>query len=199
MSQSTTRIGLIGYGQIGRAVHQMIDSNPQTGMQVVFVHDTFKDALKDVPGDLALEDLATFADRSPRSHRRNGAPRCYTPMGQDHPRKNELYVYLGNGTGRPPTRKGHRRNHAALRHARLCATRWCSRHGCTVGKSRRLGIGRRHYEKVAAQCRLRGRRSKSRRDKRTNDSLRWTNSRYLPALPAQCQHARRHRLCRYRL
>jgi aspartate dehydrogenase len=65
MSQSTTRIGLIGYGQIGRAVHQMIDSNPQTGMQVVFVHDTFKDALKDVPGDLALEDLATFADRSP--------------------------------------------------------------------------------------------------------------------------------------
>ena len=65
MSQSTTRIGLIGYGQIGRAVHQMIDANPQTGMQVAFVHDTFKDALKDVPGDLALADLNQFEDKSP--------------------------------------------------------------------------------------------------------------------------------------
>ena len=65
MSQSTTRIGLIGYGQIGRAVHQMIDSNPHTGMQVVFVHDQFKDALKDVSSDLALDDLGRFADRSP--------------------------------------------------------------------------------------------------------------------------------------
>lgn len=65
MSQTTTRIGLIGYGQIGRAVHQMIDSNPQTGMQVVFVHDTFKGALKDVPSDLALEDLSQFENESP--------------------------------------------------------------------------------------------------------------------------------------
>jgi predicted dinucleotide-utilizing enzyme len=65
MSQNTMRIGLVGYGQIGRAVHQMIDSNPQTGMEVVFVHDQFTDALKDVPGELALEDLGQFENKSP--------------------------------------------------------------------------------------------------------------------------------------
>lgn len=65
MSQSITRIGLIGYGQIGRAVHQMIEANSQTGMEVVFVHDQFADALADVPNDLALEDLGNFASKSP--------------------------------------------------------------------------------------------------------------------------------------
>ena len=60
---TTTRIGLVGYGQIGRAVHQMINANPQTGMQVVFVHDQFTDALNDVPAELALPDLGEFASK----------------------------------------------------------------------------------------------------------------------------------------
>lgn len=65
MSTKTTRIGLVGYGQIGRAVHQMIDASPETGMQVVFVHDQFTDALKDVPEELALADLGAFESKEP--------------------------------------------------------------------------------------------------------------------------------------
>ena len=65
MSTKTTRIGLVGYGQIGRAVHQMIDASPETGMQVVFVHDQFTDALKDVPEELALADFGAFESKEP--------------------------------------------------------------------------------------------------------------------------------------
>ena len=38
MSQEKTRIGLIGYGQIGAAVHGMIDADSTNGIEVVFVH-----------------------------------------------------------------------------------------------------------------------------------------------------------------
>ena len=65
MSQKTTRIGLIGYGQIGKAVHQMIDADPDNGMEVIFIHDQSPDILADVPGDLALKNLADFAQSSP--------------------------------------------------------------------------------------------------------------------------------------
>jgi aspartate dehydrogenase len=65
MAQKTTRIGLIGYGQIGTAVHQMIAADPANGMEVVFVHDQLAERLKDVPRNLVLEDLGKFADRKP--------------------------------------------------------------------------------------------------------------------------------------
>ena len=63
MPQKTTRIGLVGYGQIGRAVREMIDGDPENGMQVVFVHDQVADATRDVSGDLVLSDLAAFPER----------------------------------------------------------------------------------------------------------------------------------------
>ena len=65
MPQKNTRIGLIGYGQIGCAVHQMIDKDPKNGMEVVFVHDQLTDRLADLPDALALKDLADFESRSP--------------------------------------------------------------------------------------------------------------------------------------
>ena len=61
MARDTTRVGLIGYGQIGRAVHEMIDASDQ-GMEVVFVHDQEIDRLVDLPEEVALEDLGDFAD-----------------------------------------------------------------------------------------------------------------------------------------
>ena len=64
MSADKTRIGLIGYGQIGAAVHQMIDADPDNGMEVVFVHDQAGDRLAEM-GDLGLADLAAFEERSP--------------------------------------------------------------------------------------------------------------------------------------
>ena len=43
-----TRIGLVGYGQIGAAVHDLINANPDTGMEVVFIHDQDSGRLADV-------------------------------------------------------------------------------------------------------------------------------------------------------
>ena len=63
MATETTRIGLVGYGQIGAAVHGMIDANADNGMEVVFIHDQDADRLSDLSGDLALEDLSGFAER----------------------------------------------------------------------------------------------------------------------------------------
>lgn len=62
MARDTTRVGLIGYGQIGRAVHEMIDASDQ-GMEVVFVHDQEIDRLVDLPEEVALEDLGDFSER----------------------------------------------------------------------------------------------------------------------------------------
>ncbi|MCH2374013.1 MAG: DUF108 domain-containing protein [Planctomycetes bacterium] len=64
MPQKTTRIGLVGYGHIGKAVHGMIDEDSENGMEVVFVHDQFPDTIKEVSNDLVLKDLTTFADRN---------------------------------------------------------------------------------------------------------------------------------------
>ncbi len=66
MAQQQTRIGLIGYGQIGAAVHRMIEENPATGMEVVFVHDQMvSESIENLPDDLFLEDLANFEERTP--------------------------------------------------------------------------------------------------------------------------------------
>jgi predicted dinucleotide-utilizing enzyme len=65
MSQTTTRIGLIGYGQIGQAVHKMIVDNQDNGMEVVFVHDQIAAALQNLPEGLALDDLGDFESRQP--------------------------------------------------------------------------------------------------------------------------------------
>ncbi len=63
MPHKTTRIGLIGYGQIGSSVHQMIDKDPNNGMEVVFVHDQIEDRLLGLPENLVLNDLSTFEAR----------------------------------------------------------------------------------------------------------------------------------------
>ena len=65
MPQKTTRIGLIGYGQIGAAVHQMIEKDPSNGMEVVFVHDQDEGRLQDLAENLALKDLGDFASKEP--------------------------------------------------------------------------------------------------------------------------------------
>ena len=49
MRQKSTRIGLIGYGQIGQVVHKMIDADADNGMEVVFVHDQMAAAVQTSP------------------------------------------------------------------------------------------------------------------------------------------------------
>ena len=65
MAQKTTRIGLVGYGLIGRAIHQMIAEDSQNGMEVVFIHDVVPETLREIPPELVLEDLGQFAAASP--------------------------------------------------------------------------------------------------------------------------------------
>ena len=65
MTQKTTRIGLIGYGQIGAAVHQMIDKDADNGMEVVFVHDQMEERLNAAPEKLVLRDLERFDETEP--------------------------------------------------------------------------------------------------------------------------------------
>ena len=61
MSGNSTRVGLIGYGQIGQAVHKMIDASDQ-GIEVVFVHDQENERLADVPDTIALAELGNFSE-----------------------------------------------------------------------------------------------------------------------------------------
>lgn len=65
MPQKTTRIGLIGYGQIGKAVHGMIAKDPDNGMEVVFVYDQISEMVADLSRELVLEDLGEFESRRP--------------------------------------------------------------------------------------------------------------------------------------
>jgi len=65
MARKTTRIGLIGYGQIGTAVHRKIDEDRQSGMEVVFIHDTVPERLASVPDELVLDDIGDFEARKP--------------------------------------------------------------------------------------------------------------------------------------
>lgn len=65
MSRKTTRLGFIGYGQIGTAVHQMVDADPDNGMEVVFIHDQDSRRYSDIPKELALENLANYETRRP--------------------------------------------------------------------------------------------------------------------------------------
>ncbi len=62
MVQNITRVGLIGYGLIGSNVRDMIDGDPDNGIEVVFIHDQDTSRLQDL-GDLGLEDLSKFDDR----------------------------------------------------------------------------------------------------------------------------------------
>ena len=62
-----TRVGLIGYGLIGSAVRDMIDNDPDNGMEVVFINDADTSRLSDL-GDLALNDLAVDLGASERPH-----------------------------------------------------------------------------------------------------------------------------------
>ena len=65
MNDKHTRIGLIGYGQIGIAVHEMINNDPSNGMEVVFVHDMDSSRYQDAPDELVLETLDDFESKKP--------------------------------------------------------------------------------------------------------------------------------------
>ena len=60
-AQRPHRIGLIGFGFIGRQVHERIVGNPGGGLEIAFVHNRNQQALVGVAPGLYLADLADMA------------------------------------------------------------------------------------------------------------------------------------------
>ena len=52
------RVGLIGFGSIGRQVYERIVATPELGLDVAFVHNRSEAALSPVPQSLRLRDIA---------------------------------------------------------------------------------------------------------------------------------------------
>jgi aspartate dehydrogenase len=65
MLQTNKRIGLIGYGIIGKSIHRMIKQNPESRMEVVFINDLASSSLKDVAEELVLADIGHFKTKNP--------------------------------------------------------------------------------------------------------------------------------------
>jgi predicted dinucleotide-utilizing enzyme len=62
-AQRKARIGLIGFGGIGRQVYQRVMHGPPCGLEIAFVHNRTAPAMAAVPQQLQLQDLAQFAER----------------------------------------------------------------------------------------------------------------------------------------
>ena len=60
---TSPRIGLIGYGYIGRYIYEQIVTRPELGLQIGFVHNRSAEAVAELPTDIVLEDLSDFAGR----------------------------------------------------------------------------------------------------------------------------------------
>lgn len=65
MSADKARIGLIGFGYIGRYVYEQITSRPELGLELAFVHDLAPERLRGLPEELVLQDIKDFASRRP--------------------------------------------------------------------------------------------------------------------------------------
>jgi len=65
MLKKITRIGIIGYGLIGKEVHQMIKKSANKNLEIAFIYDIVQEKLKDVERELVLDDLNRFSEKKP--------------------------------------------------------------------------------------------------------------------------------------
>ncbi len=65
MGTRSVRVGLIGFGFIGKGLYRAIARRELGGLEVAFVWNRSADKLAGVPAELALADLARFADAAP--------------------------------------------------------------------------------------------------------------------------------------
>jgi aspartate dehydrogenase len=59
------RIGLIGFGQIGSSLHEMITAQPQLNMELAFVYETNPERAGKIPNALRLESMDRFSSHRP--------------------------------------------------------------------------------------------------------------------------------------
>ena len=60
MNDRPARIGLIGYGYIGKYLHRQIRDRPELGLAMAFISDQDPDRLAEVPPELVLGDPANY-------------------------------------------------------------------------------------------------------------------------------------------
>jgi predicted dinucleotide-utilizing enzyme len=65
MATNKARIGLIGFGYIGKYVYEQIASRPELGLELAFVHDLAPERMAGLPEALVLRDINDFASRRP--------------------------------------------------------------------------------------------------------------------------------------
>jgi aspartate dehydrogenase len=65
MATDKSKIGLVGFGYIGRYVYEQITTRPELGLDVAFVYDVSAERLGSIPEAHRLNDLKTFASRCP--------------------------------------------------------------------------------------------------------------------------------------
>jgi predicted dinucleotide-utilizing enzyme len=59
------RIGLIGFGQIGSSLNEMLSAQPELNMELAFVHEVNSERAAKIPGGLRLETMEGFASQKP--------------------------------------------------------------------------------------------------------------------------------------
>jgi aspartate dehydrogenase len=65
MAANNARIGLIGFGYIGRYVYEQITARAELGLEVAFVHDVAAERLAGLPQGVVLKDVNAFTSRRP--------------------------------------------------------------------------------------------------------------------------------------
>lgn len=76
------RVGLIGFGFIGRHVYERISRDAQSPLEIAFVHNRGAEALADVPQALRLHDLSQLASREPDLVVEMSHPSCTQQWGE---------------------------------------------------------------------------------------------------------------------
>ena len=147
MAQATTRIGLIGYGQIGRVVHEMIDKDPNNGMEVVFVHDMVSENLAQLPGELALNELGEFASRKADLVVEMAHPTVTREWGKRILEKTNYMLISVTALADPEMEQMLEETTQKFGTRGLYSSWWRGRHGCTTRKPGRVGRSSRCNEK----------------------------------------------------
>ena len=65
MLRTRTRVGIAGFGFVGRNVYQRIVGDPGLGLDIAFVWNRSPDKFADLPMAHRLDDLAGFTEREP--------------------------------------------------------------------------------------------------------------------------------------
>jgi predicted dinucleotide-utilizing enzyme len=65
MTAKPTRLGLVGFGNLGRSIYERITADPALGLELAFVWNRSADKLAGVPADLRLTSLDEAAARNP--------------------------------------------------------------------------------------------------------------------------------------